>query len=778
MTVNHTFRSIVSSFCLVASITTSVATAETRAGQEANGSSPQQKESADKKIEREIAALLADLSEHAKSFNVQAIEKSMLAEGQATYSAEIIWATQDFIQGTPPELQGGNYKKIKAVCEKYGMDKFRSKWPDDDATAEENRAFDKKLFKSLGPDSQRVRMLSELLKVSADRILYISPFEGVVDSVEVRGKLALVRLANSEDWDDDEDVWIHKFVKTKTGWKWEGYDWAAMEEDGDRPLLKRVDFTGSSVAGQHVALEDFRGKYVLVDFWATWCAPCVAELPTLRRLHASLNAEEFVIVGVAADDKATLKQFSAKHELPWHNIVDADSEIAKSLGIDEYPTTLLINPQGQHVAWNLFGADLIEELSTSLNLKAKEKDELQQIAKDLVKSAGPPQETDLSDASDEDRHVVLLDSDKAGFKAADVDGNRKLELIELTPYLRSRYQDGILPTREIFTRLDKNKNSVISLPEFAELDSAISHFMGGDYLDFMGMPDPSDPGVGYVFFRGLDHPIDDRAIYGAAFHRSRELSRANRDAPNVDLKSVPTVLPGSRPAANSATLDQDRSIEDLVRSTIVIAGGHPDFYSMGGVIISPDGLALTNYHVAESLKDHQLVGFTSDGKPHRVVEFLAGDPDRDIALIRLQGSGFPSARIGADAPKMGDDIVVLHHSENRYFTYDRGHVMRFPRLGNNTWMEISSDYAPGGSGCGIYNQQHELIGLVSNIAYGDGPSLANYVENNAEDKSSTFDYGRAAGADEFGAIRVKHAVSLDSIHGLWSRGRDDSSDTK
>lgn len=713
--------------------------------------------------EQKVAALYERMGDYAEKYDVRSLEGSMLEEGKATYSAEIVWAVQDFLEGTPPESQGGNFKKILAVCESYGLQKFKNDWPDEAASNEENAAFDRRIFESLGPEKERVAMLSELLKVSDGNILYVSPFEGWVKEVSVKGDFAVVKLTAWEEMREGDDVWIHRFEKTKLGWKWKGYDWDAMEDQNSEPLLTHLGLSGKTMSGEHIDLKDFRGKYVIVDFWGTWCAPCLAELPRLRELHSHLNDKGLVILGVAADSQETLLAFTANNELPWPNIIDDDSAIAERLGITAYPTTLLINPQGEHVAWNLRGRALLDKLGENLDL---EPGEMAQLAKHLAGNRNADQPAQKVSPP------VLTSDDKASFRAADADKDEKVGYSELRPYLRSRFRDGILPTQAIFDHLDADHDHWVSLSEFAGLDSAIGHFMGADYLDLAGMPDPVDPGVGYVFFQGPKRPVDDRAVYGATFHRSRELTRANRDTPGIDLSSVPTSISDVRPDTDADVPLRKTSVADLARSTIVLAGGHPDFYCMGGVMISSDGLALTNYHVAESLHEYQLVGFTSDGKPHRVLEFLAGDPNRDIALIRLEGDGFHHAKIAVETPEMGEDIVVLHHSENRYFTYDRGYVMRYPQLGKNVWMEVSCDYAPGGSGCGIFNKEHELIGLVSNMAYGDGPSLAAYVENSGEEEPSSSNYHRGADSKEFGTIRVKHAVSLDSIDSLWSAAQD------
>jgi hypothetical protein len=129
--------------------------------------------------------------------------------------------------------------------------------------------------------------------------------------------------------------------------------------------------------------------------------------------------------------------------------------------------------------------------------------------------------------------------------------------------------------------------------------------------------------------------------------------------------------------------------------------------------------------------------------------------------------------LASAVPAMADDLVVLHHTENRFFTYDRGYVKRYPRIGSHPWMEISADYAPGGSGCGIFNSRHELVGLVSVIAMGDGPMIASSdlmgeeaeTEGWGEDETESGESGAAPGA-----LVVKLAVPLTAIRELLNSG--------
>lgn len=349
-----------------------------------------------------------------------------------------------------------------------------------------------------------------------------------------------------------------------------------------------------------------------------------------------------------------------------------------------------------------------------------------------------------------------------GFAPADANNDGSVSESELRTYLDDRLGDEGLPLRKIFKRLDKDKSKSLSAEEFDARRDVIKRFMGQGYFD--ALPEPEDPGPGYVPFQGLSEPIDDKSIFGAVYHRYYDLiDNGELTWPKTQLDAVPKVATKAIDAGNASEIKS--SLEQLVDATVILAGGGDNFFSSGAVVISSNGLAITNYHVAEAMADSKLVAMTARGKSHRVIEFVAGNRERDVALIRLEGNEFTAAKIALSNPKFGDDIVMIHHSENRFYTYDRGYVMRHPKLGKHPWMEVSTDYAPGGSGCGIFNANHELVGLVAIIQYGDGPSMADGFDEALEsdvDSSSQGDEGY----DE-AVLLVKHAVSLRAIRSLW-----------
>ena len=98
-------------------------------------------------------------------------------------------------------------------------------------------------------------------------------------------------------------------------------------------------------------LADYKGKVVLLDFWATWCGPCRAMIPHERALVKRLEGKPFVLVGVSADYTLDdLKRFDASEGLPWRNFWDRGGELGKQWRIRGYPTMIVLDHEGNEVA--------------------------------------------------------------------------------------------------------------------------------------------------------------------------------------------------------------------------------------------------------------------------------------------------------------------------------------------------------------------------------------------------------------------------------------------
>lgn len=103
-------------------------------------------------------------------------------------------------------------------------------------------------------------------------------------------------------------------------------------------------FSGYDLDGERVELADFRGRVVLVNFWASWCAPCRAEFPRLRAVHG----ERAAVLGVLYDDRSEpARAFVQEHGATWPTVVDPQGEIAQAYGVGPgIPVTWVIDAEG------------------------------------------------------------------------------------------------------------------------------------------------------------------------------------------------------------------------------------------------------------------------------------------------------------------------------------------------------------------------------------------------------------------------------------------------
>ena len=112
----------------------------------------------------------------------------------------------------------------------------------------------------------------------------------------------------------------------------------------------RLQFTG--IDGNQVSLAKLKGKVVLIDFWATWCGPCVAEIPNLVKTYNELHDQGFEIVGIALEGNKDLKRLQAyvdRKQMPWPQYTDGlmwKNKIAQRYGINGVPTMWLVDREG------------------------------------------------------------------------------------------------------------------------------------------------------------------------------------------------------------------------------------------------------------------------------------------------------------------------------------------------------------------------------------------------------------------------------------------------
>ena len=124
------------------------------------------------------------------------------------------------------------------------------------------------------------------------------------------------------------------------------------------------DFTLEDLNGQQLSLSSLRGKYVMLDFWGSWCVNCIAAYPRVKGFYEQ-HRDKLEILGVAIHDKKDQWKASVKkNELSWKLVLDTEGEnsVAELYGIVAAPTFVLIDPEGTVLNWNLGELETIEDL--------------------------------------------------------------------------------------------------------------------------------------------------------------------------------------------------------------------------------------------------------------------------------------------------------------------------------------------------------------------------------------------------------------------------------
>ena len=125
------------------------------------------------------------------------------------------------------------------------------------------------------------------------------------------------------------------------------------------------DFTSRDVNGNTARLSDYKGKVVLIEFWATWCPPCRELTPVLNKLYGKYKDKGFVILSVTNEDRDTVKDYVKGHAVKYPVLI-ATEETIKQYGIIGIPVSFLVNKEGRIVSRHMYTPDFVEELTSEI----------------------------------------------------------------------------------------------------------------------------------------------------------------------------------------------------------------------------------------------------------------------------------------------------------------------------------------------------------------------------------------------------------------------------
>ena len=131
---------------------------------------------------------------------------------------------------------------------------------------------------------------------------------------------------------------------------------------------KAPDFKYQTIDGDEISLSSLEGQFVILEFWATWCGPCIPEIPHLKSLYKSYKNDDFTVVGISLDrEKESLLNFIKEREIEWPQIYVEDGwegKLARSYNVSGIPKMYLLDPEGIIIGRDLRGEAMVSKVDS------------------------------------------------------------------------------------------------------------------------------------------------------------------------------------------------------------------------------------------------------------------------------------------------------------------------------------------------------------------------------------------------------------------------------
>ena len=258
---------------------------------------------------------------------------------------------------TAPKAQSAAQKELNALITKI-QTKLREGKKTEADLADELKEFDALLAQHKGEKTDDV---AQILFMKA--MLYVQIFDDTAKGT------ALMKQIKT-DFPDTKQA---KQVDTTLA-NMEKQEAAKKSQRGLAVGTKFPDFSEKDINGKSMSIANYKGKVVLVDFWATWCGPCVKELPNVLEAYSKHHPKGFEIVGISLDQsEQKLRDFIKEKNMTWQQYFDGkgwQNKLAGVYGVNSIPATYLLDGEGKIIGKDLRGEDLEKAVAKALAKKS------------------------------------------------------------------------------------------------------------------------------------------------------------------------------------------------------------------------------------------------------------------------------------------------------------------------------------------------------------------------------------------------------------------------